>query len=79
MYQTSERKTLRYVEELKNQVAAMMEECVNDDTSPLSKLRRIWQDGIWQDGKQEGRILEELGHYWKGLAQQGRTLEEAAR
>ena len=79
MFQKYERKTLRYVEELKNPVQAAMEECVNDDTSPLSKLRRIWQDGIWQDGKQEGRILEELGHYWKGLAQQGRTLEEAAR
>ena len=55
----------------------MLEECINDDDSTLSMLKRIWSDGA--AGNLEGRILEELDHYWTGLAQQGRTLEEAAR
>ena len=55
---------------------AVLEECVNDDNSNLSMLKRIWPN---EAGNLEGRILEELDHYWKGLAQQGRTLEQAAR
>ena len=69
------RKTPRFVEELKNPVSAMLEECINDDDSTLSMLRRIWPNAA---GNLEGRILEELDHYWTGLAQQGQTLEEAA-
>ena len=68
--------TLRFVEEVKNPVLAVLEEGINNDDSPLSMLKRIWPN---EAGNLEGRILEELGHYWKGLAQQGRTLEEAAR
>ena len=71
-----QQKTLRFVEEVKNPVLAVLEEGINNDDSPLSMLKRIWQN---EAGNLEGRILEELGHYWKGLAQQGRTLEEAAR
>ena len=55
---------------------AVLEECVNDDNSNLSMLKRIWPN---EAGNLEGRISEELDHYWKGLAQQGRALEEAAR
>ena len=69
--------TLRFVEELKNPVMAVLEECINDDDSSLSMVKRIWSDGA--AGNLEGRILEELNHYWTGLAKQGRTLEEAAR
>jgi len=67
----------RFVEELKNPVMAVLEECINDDNSSLSMLKRIWSDGA--AGNLEGRIMEELNHYWTGLAKQGRTLEEAAR
>ena len=67
----------RFVEELKNPVTAVLEECINDNNSNLSMLKRIWSDGA--AGNLEGRILEELVHYWTGLAQQGLTLEEAAR
>ena len=77
MFQKYSRKTFRFVEELKNPVTAVLKECINDNNSSLSMLKRIWSDGA--AGNLEGRILEELGHYWKGLAQQGRTLEEAAR
>ena len=70
--------TLRFVEELKNPVMAVLEECINDDNSSLSMLKRIWSDGA--AGNLEGRISEELNHYWTRLArEQGRTLEEAAR
>ena len=54
----------------------MLEECVNDDTRQFSALRKIWPDRAGNFG---GRLLEELTPYWKGLAQQGLTLEEAAR
>ena len=76
LFDNRPRKPPRYVEELKNPVSAVLEECINDDTSKLSALRKIWSE--WA-GNLEGRILEELGHYWRGLAQQGLTLEEAAR
>ena len=56
---------------------AVLEECINDDDSSLSMVKRIWSDGA--AGNLEGRIMEELNHYWTGLAKQGRTLEEAAR
>ena len=55
---------------------AVLKECINDDDSNLSMLKRIWSDGA--AGNLEGRILELLLDYWTGLAQQGRTLEEAA-
>ena len=76
MFQKYARKTFRFVEELKNPVTAVLEECINNDNSSLSMLKRIWPN---EAGNLEGRILEELGHYWNRLAQQGRTLEEAAR
>ena len=73
-------------------VTAALEECINDDASTLSMLKPVWGgdggslvDRIMEE-RQSGdkdmvddRILRELVYYWKGLAQQGRTLEEAAR
>ena len=56
----------------------MLEECVWDETSRLFQLRGFWDSGV-KDQSPKSKILEELEHYWKGLAQQGRTLEEAVR
>ena len=70
------KKKLRYLEELKNPVSAVLEECINDDASNLSRLKKVWR-GL--GGSLEDQIMEELDRYWKGLAQKGRTLEEAAR
>ena len=68
----------RYVEDLRRPVEEMLEECVWDETSRLFQLRGIWDSGV-KVKSIKSKILEELEHYWKGLAQQGRTLEEAAR
>ena len=81
------RKTLRYIEERRNPVSAVLEECINDPASRLSRLNKVNQSSIniyfkvWRGlrGSVEDKIMEELSHYWKGLAEQGRTLEEAAR
>ena len=51
----------------------VLEEGVNNESSPLSKLGRIWGSGIIKD-----KITEELECYWAKLAH-GRTLEEVAR
>ena len=51
----------------------VLEEGVNNESSPLSKLGRIWGSGIIRD-----KIMEELDRYWKEVAH-GRTLEEVAR
>ena len=51
----------------------VLEEGVNNESSPLSKLGKIWGSGIIRD-----KIMRELGYYWKRLAH-GRTLEEVAR
>ena len=56
----------------------MLEECVWDEKSRLFKLRGIWDSGV-KGQSPKSKILEELEHYWKELAQLGRTLEEAAR
>ena len=59
--------------ELRKPVLEVLEEGVNNESSPLSKLGRIWGSGIIKD-----KIIEELECYWAKLAH-GRTLEEAAR
>ena len=64
---------LRFVEELRKPVLEVLEEGVNNESSPLSKLGKIWGSGIIRD-----KIMRELGYYWKRLAH-GWTLEEAAR
>ena len=64
---------LRFVEELKKPVLEVLEEGVNNESSPLFKLGRIWGSGIIRD-----KIMEELARYWKEVAH-GRTLEEVAR
>ena len=64
---------LRFVEELRKAVLEVLEEGVNNESSPLFKLGRIWGSGIIRD-----KIMRELDYYWKRLAH-GRTLEEVAR
>ena len=64
----------RYIEEEKKPVSEVLEEGIINEASSLSRLGRIWGSGIIKE-----KILEELEHYWKELAQQGRTFEEAAR
>ena len=56
----------------------VLEECLLDEKSQLFKLRGIWDSGV-KGQSPKSRILEELEGYWKELALQGRTLEEAAR
>ena len=59
-------------------MSEVLEECVWDEKSRLFQLRGIWDSG----GKVKSiksKILKELEGYWKKLARQGRTLEEAAR
>ena len=56
----------------------MLEECVSDEKSQLFKLEGIWDSGV-KGQSPKSRILEELEGYWRELARQGRSLEEAAR
>ena len=69
---------IRYVEDLKRPVEEMLEECVWDETSRLFQLRGIWDSGV-KGQSPKSKILKELEGYWKKLALQGRSLEEAAR
>ena len=68
----------RYVEDLKRPVSEVLEECVSDERSELFKLSIIWDTGD-KDNSFKFKILEELESYWRKLARQGRSLEEAAR
>ena len=68
----------RYVEDLKRPVLEVLEECLRDQKSKLFKLRGIWDSGV-KGQSPKSRILEELEGYWRELARQGRSLEEAAR
>ena len=65
----------RYVEDLKRPVLVVLEECLWDENSHLFQLRGLWESGV----KVKEKILEELENYWRKLARQGRSLEEAAR
>ena len=56
----------------------VLEEELNSETSFLFRLRGVWYGGPRDDGVGQ-RILGELDKSWRVLAQQGRTLEEAAR
>ena len=68
---------IRFVEDLKRPVLEVLEECLWDEKSELFKLRGIWDSGV--KGKSpKSKILEELEGYWRKLARQGRSLEEAA-
>ena len=59
-------------------MSEVLEECVSDEKSHLSKLEGIWDSGV-KGQSPKSRILEELESYWRELARQGRSLEEAAR
>ena len=61
-----------------NSVREVVEEELNSEASWLSWLEGVWFGGAREDGVGK-RILGELEKYWRLLAQQGRTLEEAAR
>ena len=59
-------------------VSEVLEKCVSDEKRELFRLRGIWDSGV-KGQSPKSRILEELESYWRELAQQGRSLEEAAR
>jgi len=65
---------LRFVSDVKKPVSEVLEEGVSNELSPPSKLSKIWGSGVIKD-----KILEELDHFWRELAKQGRGFEEAAR
>ena len=56
----------------------MLEECIRDERRELFKLGKIWGTGD-KVNSIKFKILEELEGYWRKLARQGRSLEEAAR
>ena len=68
----------RFVEDLKRGVPEVLEECLWDEKSQFFKLRGIWDSGV-KSQSPKFKILEELEGYWRKLARQGRSLEEAAR
>ena len=51
----------------------MLEDLVQDDTSHLSKLAKVWEQVV------KSIIINELVYHWREEAKLGRTLEEAAR
>ena len=57
-------------------MVAVLEKLLNDEDSRLSQLKPFWKG---EGGNLEEIIMEELDQHWKGVVQQGRTLEEAAR
>ena len=69
---------IRFVEDLKRPVLEVLEECLWDEKSELFKLRGIWDSGV-KGKSSKSKILEELEGYWRKIARQGRSLEEAAR
>ena len=69
---------IRFVEDLKRPVLEVLEECIWDENSRLFQLGGFWDAGIKVKSPKD-KILVELESYWRKLAQQGRSLEEAAR
>ena len=67
------KKMLRIVEEQKSTVSEMLEDLVQDDTSHLSKLDKVWEQVV------KSIIIKELVDHWREVAKLGKTLEEAAR
>ena len=64
----------RFVVEKKTQVSQVLMDGVYSEKSPLFLLRgQIWEQVVLP------RIMTELEFYWRKLAKQGRTPEEAAR
>lgn len=62
------------MEGYKEKVAALLDEGVHCNNSPLFVLRgQVWQQVV------RPLVIDELLSYWKVLAMQGRTLFEAAR
>ena len=69
----------RYVADLSEEVSEVLAEGLdNKGSGELHRLKGVWDGGDKNDGVGK-RVLGELKKYWRVLAQQGRTLEEAAR
>ena len=64
---------LRIVEELKSSVSEKLEDLVQDESSHLSKLDKVWEQVV------KSIIIKELVDHWREVAKLGRTLEDAAR
>ena len=64
---------LRTVEERKTTVLDVLDDLVNNDTSYLCKLYKVWEQVV------KPIIIKELVGHWREVAKLGRTLEEAAR
>ena len=64
---------LRIVDEQKSTVSEMLEDLVQDDTSHLSKLDKVWEQVV------KSIIIKELVDHWREVAKLGRTVEDAAR
>ena len=63
---------------MSEEVSEVLVEQLDNEDSELHCLRGVWFGGVKDDGVGK-RIVGELNKYWRTLAQQGRTLEEAAR
>ena len=64
---------LSIVKELKSSISEKLEDLVQDESSHLSKLDKVWEQVV------KPIIIKELVNYWQEVARLGRTLEEAAR
>lgn len=89
-YRRGEEEITRYVAELSEEVSGVLEEELDNKDSELHRLQGVWfgvpsgsgnvtRFGGDKDDAVGERILGELNKYWRMLALQGRTLEEAAR
>ena len=78
----------RIVKELKSSVSEKLEHLVQDESSHLSKLDKVWEQVVKLIITKVIKpiikvvkpiIIKELVVYWQEVAKLGRTLEEAAR
>ena len=79
---------LSIVKELKSTISEKLEDLVQDESSHLSKLDKVWEQVVKPIIKiiiiiiikvVKPIIIKELVNYWQEVARLGRTLEEAAR
>ena len=79
---------LSIVKELKSTISEKLEDLVQDESSHLSKLDKVWEAVVKPIIKiiiiiiikvVKPIIIKELVNYWQEVARLGRTLEEAAR
>ena len=81
---------LSIVKELKSSISEKLEDLVQDESSHLSKLDKVWEQVVKPIiitiiiiiiiiKVVKPIIIKELVNYWQEVARLGRTLEEAAR